>query len=85
MRAFADQISAGLQNLGHRVERLQHPCLFHDSCLVPILLLSGLAISISLIFPPLLWLRIIFLPKGTLCVLSDRLLLGCLGWVVVHM
>ncbi|WP_413404226.1 glycosyltransferase [Synechococcus sp. MIT S9510] len=82
MRAFADQITFGLQSLGHKVEEITAPVLISRllSRNHPAAKWLGY-VDQFLIFPPLLLLRAVLLPKGTLCVLSDQALGPWLPWL----
>ena len=82
MRAFADQISSGLQSLGHKVEEITAPVLISRllSRNHPAAKWLGY-VDQFLIFPPLLLMRAVLLPKGTLCVLSDQALGPWLPWL----
>ena len=90
MRAYADQIAAGLRGRGYWVQELTAPVLLGR-------LLSPSHAAAKwlgyfdqfLIFPPWLWLEAKLLPRGTLCVLADQALGPWLPWLdgranVVH-
>ena len=82
MRTFADQIAVGLRSRGHRVQELTAPVLFGR-------LLSRSSLAAKwlgyfdqfLIFPPLLWLRALLLPRGSLCVMADQALGPWMPWI----
>lgn len=90
MRAFADQIAAGLRRRGYRVQELTAPVLLGR--LLPRSHSAAKWLGYFdqlLIFPPLLWLRARLLPSGSLCVLADQALGPWLPWLggcahVVH-
>lgn len=83
MRAFADQIAAGLRSRGHMVQELTAPPFLGR--LLPRSHTAAKWLGYGdqfLIFPPWLWLRALLLPRGSLCVLADQALapwLPCLG------
>lgn len=90
MRAFADQIAAGLRGRGYRVQELTAPFLLGR--LLPRAHSAAKWLGYVdqfLIFPPWLWLRARLLPRGTLFVLADQALGPWLPWLggrahVVH-
>jgi len=75
MRAVADEIGSGLRGRGYKVQDLTAPVFFGGLLprSHPIAKWLGY-IDQFLIFPPWLWLRALFLPKGSLCVLVDQAL-----------
>jgi glycosyltransferase involved in cell wall biosynthesis len=90
MRAFADQIAAGLRRRGYRVQELTAPVLLGR--LFPRSHAAAKWLGYFdqfLIFPPWLWLRARLLPRGSLCVVADQALGPWLPWLagrshVVH-
>lgn len=90
MRAFADQLAAGLRRRGHTVHDITAPVIVGRLLPRPRLISKWLGyVDQFLFFPPLLWLRARFLPAGSLCVLADQALGPWLPWVgnralVVH-
>ena len=82
MRRYADQISIGLQQRGHVVEELTAPVVFGSLAPSFNSFTKWLGyLDCFLIFPPLLWLKIIFMPRNVLCVLSDQALAPWLPWL----
>lgn len=75
MRAVADQIGSGLRGRGYKVQDLTAPVFFGGLLprSHPIAKWLGY-IDQFLIFSSWLWLRALFLPKGSLCVLVDQAL-----------
>ena len=75
MRAVADQIVSGLNGRGYRVQGITAPVLFGRLFPRSYAVAKWLGyIDQFLIFPPLLWLRVRLLPRGSLCVLVDQAL-----------
>lgn len=90
MRSFSDQVSAGLRDKGHFVRELTA-----SVCLARLAgSHRGLRKWLSyldqfVLFPPLLWLRALTLPSGSLCVVADQSLGPWIPWIkhqphVVH-
>jgi glycosyltransferase involved in cell wall biosynthesis len=82
MRAFADQIAAGLRRRGNWVGVLTAPVLLGK--LLPRTHAASKWLGYVdqfLIFPPWLWLRTRLLPRGCLCVLADQALGPWLLWL----
>jgi|694.fasta_scaffold12338_12 glycosyltransferase involved in cell wall biosynthesis len=82
MRAFADQIAAGLRGRGHIVQEETAPVLLGG--LLPRNHPAAKWLGYGdqfLIFPLLLWWRVRLLPKRALCVLADQALGPWLPWL----
>ncbi len=75
MAAFVDQIVDGLKGRYHTVEIRTAPVLFGRLAAGPGALRKWLGyLDQFVLFPPLLWLRSLTLPSGSLCVLADQAL-----------
>jgi len=90
MRAFADQIAAGLRGRGYRVQEITAPVLLGRILPTSHVVAKWLGYCDQfLIFPPLLLLRVHLLPRETLCVMADQALGPWMPWLggrphVVH-
>jgi glycosyltransferase involved in cell wall biosynthesis len=90
MKAFASQVLSSMGTRGHSVKELTAPVLFGRLLPRKHVASKWLGyIDQFLIFPPLLWLRMLMASKGTLIVLSDQALGTWFPWLagrphVVH-
>ena len=82
MRRYADQISIGLQKRGHTVEVITAPVIFGSLFQSNKSFTKWLGyLDCFLIFPPLLLLKVLSLPRNILCVLTDQALAPWLPWL----
>ena len=82
MESFSLKIANGLRSRGYSVDEFICPVVFGRKILKSKLVTKWLGyIDQFLIFPPLLWLRALLLPAGSLCVLSDQALGPWLPWL----
>jgi len=82
MRRYADQISIGLQKRGHTVEVITAPVIFGSLFQSNKSFTKWLGyLDRFLIFPPLLLLKVLSLPRNILCVLTDQALAPWLPWL----
>jgi len=82
MRAFADQIAAGLRGRGYRVQEITATVLLGRIPSTSNVATKWLGYCDQfLIFPPWLWLRVHLLPRDSLCVLADQALGPWMPWL----
>ena len=82
MRRYADQISIGLQKRGHTVVDITAPVILGSLFQSTKSFTKWLGyLDCFLIFPPLLLLKVLSLPRNTLCVLTDQALAPWLPWL----
>jgi glycosyltransferase involved in cell wall biosynthesis len=90
MRSYADQLAAGLRARGHQVQELTAPVLLSRMTGKHSVLSKWLGyLDQFVLFSPLLWLRSLALPAGSLFVVADQALGPWIPWLkhrahVVH-